>query len=201
MKSSRRKAAEESLGFQGEIDDLKENQSVEREAERRKEFDERKNQLVSSPIYKVVTKIRKVMDDFFIDPILGLFLPGLGDGITTVLSIPYVYQALVKLKSVPLTLAIIYNLLMDWLLGMIPFYIGDIIDVFHRSFKKNNKLIDGFINRDQKVISEVNRKSVYFGFMIIVFCVAIFFMFKLVAWILSQMSLNTNSLWNFSNGK
>lgn len=197
MKSSRRIAAEESLGFQNEAADQKENDSVKREAERRKEFDDRKNQLVSSPVYKTVSKIRKIMDDFFIDPILGLILPGLGDGITTVLSIPYIYQALVKLKSVPLTLAMIYNLLIDWLLGMIPFYIGDVIDVFHRSFKKNMKLIDGFINRDEKIMQEVNRKSVFFGIMIVIICVAIFFMFKLLAWALLQMSQDTDTLFRF----
>ena len=50
-----------------------------------------------------------------LDPILGLVAPGLGDWVTTILTVPYIVTSVFKLKSLSLTLAIIYNVLMDCL--------------------------------------------------------------------------------------
>lgn len=58
--------------------------------------------------------------------------------------------------------------------------IGDIIDVFNRAYLKNARLITGFVEDDKEVISEVNRKAAWMGFMILVLCVLIYFMVLLV---------------------
>ena len=62
-------------------------------------------------------------------------------------------------KSVPLTLAIINNALRDILLGLIPFFVGDIIDVFHRSNVRNMAMVRGFVDGDQAVIRKVNERA------------------------------------------
>ena len=59
----------------------------------------------------------------------------------------------------PLTLAILNNTLRDMLLGMIPFFVGDIIDVFHRANTKNMAMIQGFVAVDEAIIREVNKKA------------------------------------------
>ena len=45
------------------------------------------------------------------------------------------------------------------LLGMIPFFVGDIIDIFHRANTKNMAMIQGFVDGDETIIKEVNQKA------------------------------------------
>ena len=85
----------------------------------------------------------------------------------------------------PLTLAVIFNVLKDVFLGMLPFWIGDIVDVFNRSYKQNARLIVGFVEDDKDIIEEVNRKAFWTGVMIIIFCVLIYFLVSLVTKIVS----------------
>ena len=93
------------------------------------------------------------------------------------------------MRSIPLTLAVICNVLKDALLGSIPFFIGDIIDVFNRSYVANLRLITGYVNDDKAVIHEVNRKATWSAIFIIILCVLIYFIVKwtiaLGDWIIS----------------
>ena len=130
-----------------------------------------------SRTYKLIGVIRKVMDGWYLDPIVGL-IPGIGDSLTSVLSLPYIYLTLFKIKSVPLTLAVIYNTLLDWILGIIPF--GDIFDIFFKSYKRNSDLIVGFVEENPKITENVNRKAVYFGVMVGVLAILLIFLIVLV---------------------
>ena len=126
------------------------------------------------------------MDSYFLDPIIGFLLPaGTGDALTSIFVFPYIYVAAFQVKSLPLTLAVIFNVLKDVFLGMLPFWIGDIVDVFNRSYKQNARLIVGFVEDDKDVIQEVNRKAFWTGVMIIIFCVLIYFLVSLVTKIVS----------------
>ena len=131
----------------------------------------------ASKMYKLIRNIRKVMDDWYLDPIVGI-IPGFGDSLASVLSLPYIYLTLFKIKSVPLTLAVIYNTLLDWILGTIP--LGDIFDFFFKSYKRNSELIIGFVEEDPKIVENVNRKAVYFGVMVGVLAILMIFMIILV---------------------
>lgn len=117
---------------------------------------------------------------------LGFLLEGFGDLFTQLLTLPYIYVSAVKIRSVPLTLAVIYNALCDIAMGLIPFYIGDVIDVFNKSFVRNFKLIVGFVEGDKKVISEINRKAVRMAVLIVMLCVIIYFLvlltIKVMTW-------------------
>lgn len=77
----------------------------------------------NSVSYKLVHAIALWMDRRLLDPLIGLVLPGFGDALTSVLAVPYLYLSIVKLKSIPLTLAIVCNILLDVLISIIP-YIG-----------------------------------------------------------------------------
>ena len=45
------------------------------------------------------------------------------------------------------------------LLGMIPFFVGDIIDIFHRANTQNMQMIQGFVDGDEAVIKQVNQRA------------------------------------------
>ena len=105
----------------------------------------------NSVSYKLVHAIALWMDRRLLDPLIGLVLPGFGDALTSVFAVPYLYLSIVKLKSIPLTLAIVCNILLDVLIGIIP-YIGVVGDVFKRAFTRNAALIKGYVEGDRAIM-------------------------------------------------
>lgn len=142
----------------------------------------------NSASYKLVHAIALWMDRRLLDPLIGLVLPGFGDALTSVLAVPYLYLSIVKLKSIPLTLAIICNILLDVLIGIIP-YIGVVGDVFKRAFTRNAALIKGYVEGDKVIMQEIDRKAVGMAFLIVILCGLIYAMVlaavKIVEWICS----------------
>ena len=63
------------------------------------------------------------------------------------------------MRSSESLLAVINNALRDILLGMIPFFVGDIIDIFHRANIQNMQMIQGFVDGDEAVIKQVNQRA------------------------------------------
>ena len=141
----------------------------------------------SSRSYRLAGLIAQWMDRYYLDAVLGLLLEGVGDFLTQLLTLPYIYVSAVKIRSLPLTLAVIYNALRDLAIGLIPFYVGDVLDVFNKSYIRNFKLIAGFVDGDRSVISEVNRKAVRMGMLIVALCVLIYFLvlltIKVTTWL------------------
>ncbi|MBR4119344.1 MAG: DUF4112 domain-containing protein [Bacteroidales bacterium] len=113
----------------------------------------------NSKSYKLVCTLANLMDKYYIDPIIG-FIPIAGDIIPPLCSIPSIYVSAIKLRSIPLTLAITLNILIDALVGMIPFFIGNIIDFYNKAYIKNLKLIIGYVNNDKETINKVNKKAI-----------------------------------------
>lgn len=140
----------------------------------------------NSVSYKLVHAIALWMDRCLLDPLIGLVLPGFGDALTSVLAVPYLYLSIVKLKSIPLTLAIVCNILLDVLIGIIP-YIGVVGDVFKRAFTRNAALIKGYVEGDKAIMQEIDRKAVGMAFLIVILCGLIYAMVlaavKIVEWI------------------
>lgn len=180
FQSGRRRQAQENLGLTSQEEQMDIEKSIRKEEQRKAEKERRRMEIEMSSSYRMVQGIAKFMDKYLLDPIIGFFVPGIGDILSSVLVLPFIHVSLFKIKSVPLTLAVIYNVLIDVFIGLIPFYIGDIIDVFNRAYLKNARLITGFVEDDKKIISEVNRKAAWMGFMILVLCVLIYFMVLLV---------------------
>lgn len=146
---------------------------------------ERKQKLKETASFKISKKIAKYWDQWYLDPIIGFIAPGAGDVISSLFAIPAFWMSAVKLRSVPLTLAIIYNVLIDAVIGIFPFILADIIDAANKANSKNLKLIEGFVDNDAIIIREVNRKAIMTGIMIVVLCVLIgvimYFMTQLIA--------------------
>ena len=139
----------------------------------------------NSVSYKLVHAIALWMDRRLLDPLIGLVLPGFGDALTSVLAVPYLYLSIVKLKSIPLTLAIVCNILLDVLIGIIP-YIGVVGDVFKRAFTRNAAMIKGYVEGDRAIMQEIDRKAVGMAFLIVILCGLIYVMVlaavKIVEW-------------------
>ena len=140
----------------------------------------------NSVSYKLVHAIALWMDRRLLDPLIGLVLPGFGDALTSVFAVPYLYLSIVKLKSIPLTLAIVCNILLDVLIGIIP-YIGVVGDVFKRAFTRNAALIKGYVEGDRAIMQEIDRKAVGMAFLIVILCGLIYAMVlaavKMVEWV------------------
>lgn len=140
----------------------------------------------NSVSYKLVHAIALWMDRRLLDPLIGLVLPGFGDALTSVFAVPYLYLSIVKLKSIPLTLPIVCNILLDVLIGIIP-YIGVVGDVFKRAFTRNAALIKGYVEGDRAIMQEIDRKAMGMAFLIVILCGLIYAMVlaavKIVEWI------------------
>jgi hypothetical protein len=144
---------------------------------------EDKQRLKDSNAYRWMQSITIYLDKYYLDAVIGLVPGGIGDAVSAVFALVHVYFSLFRLRSIPLTLAILNNTLRDIFLGMIPFYVGDVIDFFHKANKKNMALIDGFINDNQDIIHEVNKKAIQSLLVLLSFVVAIFLMIRFIVWL------------------
>ncbi|MBQ6746926.1 MAG: DUF4112 domain-containing protein [Bacteroidaceae bacterium] len=134
-----------------------------------------------SKTYKLIEAIAKVMDQYYVDPLLGL-VPTVGDAVTSLLTLPYLYFSMFKLRSIPLTLALLCNMLIDFAMGVIPFWIGDVLDFFNRSYIKNYRLITGYVEGDEEMIKSVDRRAWWMAALIVILCLLIWFLIKLAVW-------------------
>lgn len=178
MANSRRQQAQADMGMNFEREDQQQETALAKEQERQAEKEAKREALMTTTSYRIMDTTAKYMDKYFLDPIIGLIPGGIGDVLSSFLALPFIYFALVQVKSIPLTLAVICNVLKDALLGSIPFFIGDIIDVFNRSYVANLRLITGYVNDDKAVIHEVNRKATWSAIFIVILCVLIYFIVK-----------------------
>ena len=119
---------------------------------------QRRARLMDNKVYQSMQSLTRYLDRFYLDAVIGL-IPGWGDAVALLCVVPFVYFSMCIIKSIPLTLAVLNNALRDVLLGMIPFFIGDVIDIFHRANMKNMAMILGFIDGDEAIIKQVNRRA------------------------------------------
>ena len=128
---------------------------------------QRRARLMDNQVYQSMQSFTRYMDRFYLDAVIGL-IPGWGDAVALLCVVPFVYFSMFIIKSIPLTLAVLNNALRDVLLGMIPFFIGDVIDIFHRANMKNMAMIQGFIDGDDAIIKQVNRRALQSAIVLVV---------------------------------
>ncbi len=183
MESSRRQQAQADLGMNFNKEDEKREVALAKEQARADKKAAKREAMMSLPSYRIMEKTARYMDKYFLDPILGFILPaGVGDALSSVFAFPFIYYSLCVVKSIPLTLAVIYNILMDVLVGAIPFCIGDLLDIFKRSYIDNLKLITGYIEDDQEIINKVNKKAFWTALFIVVLC---WLIYLVISWAIS----------------
>lgn len=156
-------------------------------------------ELKNSKSYHFINKVRRIMDKSIfgigLDPIIGL-IPNVGDAINFPLMLPYLYFALVKVKSVPLALAVTFNLMLDVLIGTIPF-LGIIMDFFFKGFQRNHDMILGFVDGDEKVIKRVNRNAIMMAVLIVLLIVLFVLLVKVSLFVISWLWELCQSVWAF----
>ena len=118
----------------------------------------RRKRLMENKVYQTMGSVTRYMDRYYLDALMG-FVPGWGDAIAVLSVVPFVYFSLRVIRSIPLTLAVLNNALRDVLMGMIPFFVGDIIDFFHRANIQNMDMIQGFVEGDETIIKQVNQRA------------------------------------------
>lgn len=146
---------------------------------RRQRREKEIRELKASKAYKFISTVTTLADRYFLDALLGL-VPSVGDLVSSIFGLPFIYVTLFKVKSIPLTLAVIYNYLVDILLGSIPFFIGDAIDFFSKAHVKNLDLITRYVEGDKKTIRQVRSKALLTAFLIIILSIIIYFVFRLL---------------------
>jgi hypothetical protein len=139
----------------------------------------RRKQLMDNKAYQMMSNLTRYMDRYCLDALIGI-IPGWGDAITLLSVVPFVYFSSRVIKSVPLTLAVLNNALRDVLMGMIPFFVGDIIDFFHRANIQNMHMIQGFVDGDEEVIKQVNQQAWQSAIVLIILLLLI----VLIIWLL-----------------
>ena len=117
-----------------------------------------RQRLMDNKAYQTMEGLTRYMDRYHLDALIGI-IPGWGDTIALLSAVPFVYFSARVIKSMPLTLAVLNNALRDVLMGMIPFFVGDIIDFFHRANIQNMQMIRGFVEGDETIIKQVNRRA------------------------------------------
>lgn len=136
------------------------NQDEQRQfASKTTKAEQQRQRLIENKAYQTMERLTRYMDRYYLDALIGV-IPGWGDGIALLSAVPFVYFSARVIKSVPLTLAVLNNALRDVLMGMIPFFVGDIIDIFHRSNIQNMQMIRGFVDGDATVIKQVNQRAI-----------------------------------------
>jgi hypothetical protein len=87
-----------------------------------------------------VRTLSRVLDKFFVDPILGLIIPGGGDVLGSLLGV-YTVMIAARRKVSPVIIArMLMNLAGDAVLGFIPF-LGDLLDFGFKANQKNVELL------------------------------------------------------------
>lgn len=150
---------------------------------KRRPSSDRSEKLRSSRLYRATQAVTLWMDRYNVDGVAGLVPGGVGDIVSAGFAVVHVYFSAFRLRSIPLTLAILNNTLRDIFLGMLPFFVGDVIDFFHKANKRNMALIDGFINDDEIVIHEVNRKATQSALVLVALVAAIIGVVYALIWL------------------
>jgi len=118
--------------------------------------------LNDSNAYKAMEQVQKLMDTYYLDGVIGLLPFGIGDILAALFAVLYVWFAVAKVRSIPLSLAIINN------------------SLFHKANRQNMELVRGFVEGDKDVIRDVNRKAIQSALLIVLMVVIIIAMMVLV---------------------
>jgi hypothetical protein len=81
---------------------------------------------------------------FGLDSLVGL-VPGVGDVLTTLVSVYFIREAYLVGVPRPLLSRMAFNVLVDWLIGTVPIA-GDVFDVAWKANKMNIRLLDRWLN-------------------------------------------------------
>lgn len=177
----------ERLGAEFEREDFRRETTLAKEQERVAKKEAKREKMMNRSSYRIMVKTAKYMDQYYLDPLIGLIPGGVGDVLSSSLAMPFIYYSLCVVRSIPLTLAVIYNVLLDVLIGAIPF-VGNVLDIFKRSYLNNLRLITGYIEDDKEIISKVRKKALATAVLIAIVCALLCLVVKLALMVATWFS-------------
>lgn len=136
------------------------------------------------PMFRTMETIALYMDRYYLDGVIGL-IPGIGDVFSALCALPFVYFSLFIVRSVPLALVVFCNALLDVLVGMVPFFVGNVLDFIYRSNTRNLKMVIGFVKDDREIVREVNRRALATAVTIVIL-LALIVLTAVLLWKLGQ---------------
>ncbi len=96
---------------------------------------------VADPDIAHARRVAEVMDRYFVDPILGFLLPGVGDVLGSLIGC-YIIVIAHRKGVAPIVIArMVINVLLDAVLGIVP-VIGDLADFAFKANTKNLELLE-----------------------------------------------------------
>src|SRR5262245_65568842 len=96
---------------------------------------------VDSPELELIKRVALWMDQRYLDPILGLLLPGAGDALGAAIGLLSVAAAY-RMGAHPMLIArMLVNLALDAVIGAIPL-VGAVADFFYRAHTRNLALLE-----------------------------------------------------------
>lgn len=134
--------------------------------------------LAESPAFNLMVWAKRY-DDWFLDPLVGLFIPGVGDFLSSLATLPALHVAIFKVKSARLALAIFCGMMIDLIVGAIPIG-GDLFDAFFKSNKRAYRLIVGYVEDVEATKEEVNKRAVQGVIILIVIGLLVYFFIELI---------------------
>lgn len=141
------------------------------------------NQLMENKAFRRMETLQRWLDEYYLDGLIGLIPFGIGDFLSACFTAYYVWFSYKHINSIPLTLAILNNTLRDVMLGLLPFYIGNIIDFFHRSNRDNMQMIRRFLEGDTITIRKVNLRATQSIIGIVLFLLFIILLMALIIYL------------------
>lgn len=102
-------------------------------------------QVSLDPDVERVRRFAKILDNYYVDPLIGLVLPGAGDLVGSMLGLYTVTLAFRRRMSPVVISRMLMNLALDSVLGIVPL-LGDIVDV---GFKANVRNVELLTDRSQ----------------------------------------------------
>ncbi|OHX67614.1 DUF4112 domain-containing protein [Flammeovirga pacifica] len=121
----------------------------------------------NDPSYKTLKRISSIMDEaipipgtkFSIggDALIGM-LPVVGDTVSVIVSGIALFSVARNGLPIRLILAMAFNLLIDYLIGLVP-ALGDFLDIFYRANRNNLKMLEGYYEKNPEAIHQVNKNS------------------------------------------
>jgi hypothetical protein len=95
---------------------------------------------MADPELERVRTLARVLDNYYLDPLIGFFIPGGGDIIGAVLGMYTVGLAIKRGVSPVIIARMLMNLTIDAVIGFIPL-VGDVFDVVSKANVKNAELL------------------------------------------------------------
>lgn len=134
--------------------------------------------------FRLSRLLKRYLDDYYLDGVIGL-IPVAGDVFSQTFNLVFVYIAAFKIRSLPLTIMVVFNGLLDLLIGLIPF-LGTVLDFFHKSYKRNFELLEAYGRNDRTVIHRVRHQALLAALGIVALTAAIIWLLGHVMILLEQ---------------